>query len=353
MDQTVRRYDIDWLRVIAIGLLIVYHIGIGFQPWGVFIKFIQNDKPLDSLWIPMSMLNIWRIPLLFFVSGMGVCFAMRKRNWKQLILERTRRIFIPFIFGIFFIVPVHVILWQKYYSQEITYSPGIIHLWFLGNIFIYVLLLSPLFLYLKNHEEGNFRKWMKKLYTTPAGVMAIALPFVLEAVIINPESFETYSLTLHGFLIGLLAFFFGFTAIYSGDEFWETALRWRWLYLALAIILFIGRLMLFDLKSPYYVLPVESISWILSAFGFAYRYLNRPGRTLRYLSRAAYPVYIIHMIFLYLGSYLIFPLSLPAGLKLILVIIFTIISCFVIYDLIIRRVKFIRLFFGLKSDSKN
>ena len=72
MSTIERRYDIDWLRVIAIGFLLIYHIGIGFQPWGVFIGFIQSEKPLNSLWIPMSMLNIWRIPLLFFVSGMGV-----------------------------------------------------------------------------------------------------------------------------------------------------------------------------------------------------------------------------------------------------------------------------------------
>lgn len=63
--QTNRRYDIDWLRVIAIGLLLIYHIAIGFQPWGVFIGFIQNDEALESIWIPMSMLNVWRIPLLF------------------------------------------------------------------------------------------------------------------------------------------------------------------------------------------------------------------------------------------------------------------------------------------------
>lgn len=347
-----RRYDIDWLRVIAIGLLIIYHIGIGFQPWGVFIGFIQNEKPLEWLWIPMSMLNVWRIPLLFFVSGMGVCFAMRKRNWKQLILERTRRIFVPFIFGIFFIVPVHVILWQKYYSQEITYSPGIVHLWFLGNIFIYVLMLSPLFFFLKKNEDNRLRKWLNKMYSNPAGIMVIAAFFVLESVIINPESFETYSLTIHGFLVGFLAFFFGFTAIYCGDEFWNTVLRWRWLYLVLAVILFTGRVLFFDLKSPNYLISVESISWILSAFGFSYRYLNRSGRILRYLSRAAYPVYIIHMIFLYLGSYLIFPLSIMTGLKLILMILFTTTGCFAFYELIIRRIKYISLLFGLSVQNR-
>ncbi|UCG26758.1 MAG: acyltransferase family protein, partial [Bacteroidales bacterium] len=89
MSTEGRRYDIDWLRVIAIGLLLIYHIAIGFQPWGVFIMFIQSEESLEFLWIPMSMLNVWRIPLLFFVSGMGVCFAIRKRNWKQLLQERA------------------------------------------------------------------------------------------------------------------------------------------------------------------------------------------------------------------------------------------------------------------------
>ena len=146
MKTAERRYDIDWLRVIAIGLLLVYHIGIGFQPWGVFIGFIQNNEPIGSLWPGMSMLNIWRIPLLFFVSGMGVCFAISKRNWKQLLLERTRRILLPFIVGVFFIVPIHLFIWQKYYSQDIKYAPAPGHLWFLANIFIYVLVLSPLLL---------------------------------------------------------------------------------------------------------------------------------------------------------------------------------------------------------------
>ena len=101
MKTTERRYDIDWLRVIAIGLLMIYHIGFVFLPWGVFIGFIQNEEPIESLWNPMSMLNIWRIPLLFFVSGMGVCFAIQKRSWKELILERTRRILLPFLLSIY------------------------------------------------------------------------------------------------------------------------------------------------------------------------------------------------------------------------------------------------------------
>jgi len=160
MSATNRRYDIDWLRVIAIGLLLVYHVAIGFQSWGIMIGFITNDKPWSSLWIPMTMLNVWRIPLLFFVSGMGVYFAIQNRNWKQLIKERARRIFIPFVFGIFVIVPIQLYLLQRYYHWEVNYLAGPAHLCFLGNIIVYVIILSPVFFYLKKNEEGSIVTWI-------------------------------------------------------------------------------------------------------------------------------------------------------------------------------------------------
>lgn len=356
METQIRRYDIDWLRVIAIGLLLIYHIGIGFQPWGVFIQFIQSNEPINALWTPMSMLNIWRIPLLFFVSGMGVCFAIRKRNWWQLISERSIRILLPFIFGIIFVVPIHIFIWQLYYKQDLVYSPHPIHLWFLGNIFIYVVLLSPLFYYLKRNEDGNIQKWLEKLFRNPLSLLVIMAAFILEAVLVRPEAYETYSMTLHGFLLGLLAFLFGFLCIYSGKNFWNTVLRWRWILISAALTLFLLRLFVFELKAPNYLLSLESTLWIIALFGFAYKYLNHPGNILSYLTQAAYPIYIIHMVFLYLGSYLIMPLDIPVILQFILVTAFTFAGCFGFYEFIIRRINFIRPLFGLKlrkSDQAN
>jgi glucans biosynthesis protein C len=81
---------------------------------------------------------------------------------------------------------------------------------------------------------------------------------------------------------------------------------------------------------------------------FAYRYLNKPSRILSYLSQAAYPIYILHMIFLFLGSFVIFKLGLVAPIQFILVLIFTIVGCFVTYEFVVRRVNFIRPLFGLK-----
>ena len=348
MSTIVRRYDIDWLRVITIGLLLIYHIAIVFQPWGVFIGFIQSDTSLESLWIPMSILNIWRIPILFFVSGMGVCFAIRKRNWKQLLLERARRIFLPFVFGIFFIVPVHLILWQKYYMQDIKYDPSESHLWFLGFIFMYVILLSPVFFYLRNNENGLVNNWLKNLFRNPLGLLLVVAAFIIEAVLVKPETYELYAMTLHGFLLGMLAFFFGFCFILSGSTFWPTILKWRWLFLSAAAILFSVRFFAFQLKAPNYLISIESSLYIFAVFGFAFKYLNRPSKTLHYLSQGAYPIYIIHMIFLYLGSFLILPLEIPTVLKFFLLVAFTTLGCLTLYEFIIKRVRFLRPLFGLK-----
>lgn len=352
MLTSIRRHDIDWLRVITIGLLLIYHVTIVFQPWGVFIGFIQSNDSLDALWIPMSMINIWRIPLLFFVSGMGVCFAIKKRNWKQLILERSKRILLPFVFGAIFIVPIHVIIWQNYYSQDINFVPQEGHLWFLKNIFIYVVLLLPVFFYLRKNKEGLIVTWLKKLFKNLLGLLVIIAFFVIEAMLLNPESYEMYAMTWHGFVLGLLAFLFGFLFILSGDTFWPMVLKWRWLFILLALSMFFVRYFVFNLKAPNYYMAIESPLWIFAMFAFAYKYLNHPSKSLTYLSQGAYPIYIVHMVFIYLGSILILPLNIHVIMKFILLVTFTFIGSFVLYDLILRRILFLRPLFGLKGKQK-
>jgi glucans biosynthesis protein C len=342
----MRRYDIDWLRVIAIGLLLIYHVAIGFQSWGIMIAFITTEKPWAALWTPMAMLNVWRIPLLFFVSGMGVYFAMQQRNWKELITERTFRILLPFVFGMIAIVPLHLFLWQHYYNMELSYvyDPG--HLWFLANIFIYVLLLSPLLFFLKQNESGKVVGMIKKIFSNPLGLLIVISVFVAEALIIKPVPYELYAMTWHGFFLGLLAFFFGFCFVLSGPAFWCMIIKWRWVFLGVAASLFALRLYYFEMTTPSYLIVTESQAWIFTVLAFGNKYLNRPGKALTYLSKAAYPVYILHMIFLYLGSTLIFPLPIAVPLQFLLVLLFTVGGCFASYE-IIRRVRFLRPLFGM------
>ena len=57
-----RRYDIDWIRVIAFDFLIIYHVGMFFVPWEYHIK---NNEIVDWLRWPMMFVNQWRLPILF------------------------------------------------------------------------------------------------------------------------------------------------------------------------------------------------------------------------------------------------------------------------------------------------
>ncbi len=352
MTKEERRYDIDWLRVIAIGLLLIYHIAIAFQPWGVFIGFIQNNESLLSLWTPMTMLNVWRIPLLFYVSGMGIAFAIRKRNWKQLLGERSRRILVPFLFGMFVIVPLHFLIWQKYYNQDLNYIYHQGHLWFLKNIFIYVLVLSPIFFFLKKNENKKTGNYLKRLFSNPLGLILIMLVFIIEVLLVKPESFELYAMTTHGFFLGMTAFLFGFCLVISGPGVWNNLMKWRYLTGILALSSYVFRIIFYKENAPHILLSVESNLWIFTLFGFAYKYLNHPGKTLKYLSQAAYPVYIIHMFFLYLGSYFIFPMEIPVFIKFTILLLFTFLTCFGMYELLIRRINIIMPLFGLKKQEK-
>jgi glucans biosynthesis protein C len=341
----MRRYDIDWLRVIAIGLLLIYHIAIGFQPWGMMIGFITSPTSWTGLWLPMTLLNVWRIPLLFFVSGMGVYFAMQQRTWKELITERMLRIALPFVFGMFAIVPLHVYVLRDYYNLPAVYAWGPGHLWFLRNIFGYVLILSPVLFFLKRKENNPITLFVKNVFSKPWGLLIVVAAFVAEVMIIKPVPFELYAMTWHGFVLGLLAFFFGFCFVLSGEAFWKMIQDGRWIFLALASALFAFRVWYYTV--PGYCLAIESVGWIITVLAFGSKYLNKPGRALTYLSGAAYPVYILHMVFLYLGSWLLFKLSMPAPLQFVLVLVFTVAGCFGAYE-IIRRIKWIRPLFGMK-----
>lgn len=345
-----RRYDIDWLRVISIGLLLIYHVVIGFQPWGVFIQFIQSEKPLESLWVAVSMINVWRIPFLFFVSGMGVYFALRKRNWKELIKERTIRILIPFLFGVLTVVPLHIYLWSTYYHQTFVYAFNPSHLWFLGNIFSYVLLGLPV-LYWAFSRREMLEKVLSRLSDHPLKLLIIALPLLVEVLIIAPESYETYALTWHGYFLGMICFYTGFLIMISGKKFWETVKKWLWVYLALALGLYLTRVLAFDLVAPTYLLTQETTLWVLFVFGLGYKYLNRPSKSLIYLNEAAYPIYIIHMLWIYLSSFYFFPLDMNPWLQFAIVNLVTFGGSFATYHFIIRRILWLRPLFGLKVRS--
>jgi hypothetical protein len=161
-----------------------------------------------------------------------------------------------------------------------------------------------------------------------------------------------YAETWHGFFLGLLAFFFGFLFMYVGKTFWQNVLQWRWLYTGIAAILFTLRFVVYTTEAPGYLTVIESNCWIFAVFGFCHKYLNKPSNALSYLTKAAYPVYIIHMIVLYLAAMFILPFKLPALISFAIITVITFVGCFLLYEFLIRRIPLLRPFFGLAWSFK-
>lgn len=171
---------------------------------------------------------------------------------------------------------------------------------------------------------------------------------MLEAWLVNPESYSGYADTPHGFWLGMVCFLTGFLFISLKDVFWQAVKRLKHVALAVAFLLYLVRLFIFWLKGPNILTAFESMSWMLAIFGYGSSFLNKPSRKLSYLSKAVYPVYIVHMPIQYAFSYFIIPTALPAPIKLVFILAATFGGSLALYEYVIKRVKWIRPFFGLK-----
>ena len=174
-----RRADLDWLRVIAFGLLIYFHAAIAFFPGG--IPMIQNADTSIVLRVMAGFLHEFRLALLFLISGVGVAFALRRRNRAQFMRERAVRLLVPFVFGILVIVPPMIFLEKRFIGEfagsfadfylaffvEGVYPNGNLswhHYWFIAYLAIYCVIGWPVFAYFKR-AAGQMRldDWSRKL----------------------------------------------------------------------------------------------------------------------------------------------------------------------------------------------
>lgn len=346
-----RYYFIDWLRVVAIALLILYHVIVVFQPYGQYLWFIQNGITLPFLDLLGSMFSIWRIPLLFFVSGLGVYFAMRRRTISLLVKERTRRILIPLLFGSLFIVPLHRFLFMSFYNEPLYYHIHFSFLWFLFNIYVYVLIFLGVFYYFKKYPDNIFIRFGNNLLNiSPLFVYSFGVLFLLEGLFFSSSMlYDTYHTGYHGFLLGLFIFLTGFYIGTLEEKVFVSLYNIRFPTFTVATVLLINRMFLEILVlNNHFLTALESLSWIFTLLGFFYSFANVKSSLLSYLATASYPIYIVHMIFLYSLSYSIVPLSLNVWVKFASILIGTILLSFLCYHFIIRRIGFFKIFFGLK-----
>src|SRR4030095_5730915 len=109
------RYNfLDWLRVIAIFVLLFFHTGMLFVGWG---WHIENAQTLTALQFPMGIAHRLRMPLLFVIAGAGMWFALRNRNGGGLVRERSFRLLLPLVAGMFLIVPPQIYIERIFRGQ--------------------------------------------------------------------------------------------------------------------------------------------------------------------------------------------------------------------------------------------
>ncbi len=375
-----RRYDLDWLRIIAFGLLILYHTGMFYVTWGWHVKSVHAGP--EAEWL-MRLVNPWRLALLFFISGVALRFAADKLGAGKLAGERSLRLGLPILFGMAVVVAPQSWLqlvesgefrgsflkfWPQYLDFGSNFSvttPTWNHLWYIVYLLVYTLLLAPVAGPLSRWMQGAGGRITQGLFGGPAGPLALVvlpiLPFLLYQAVLDPVFPTTHALiddwANHAHSVTILMFGF---LLAKDRAFWDVVHRatlWTaGFVLVLGLVLSLcwnnweglpdGARMAARFGTTLYAWSV-----ILTAFGLAQRFLNRPSRTLTYMTEAIFPWYILHQTITVCAGFWLTRQHLPVWVEAPLVIAATFGGCALLHELVIRRVGFLRPLFGLKMTS--
>jgi glucan biosynthesis protein C len=378
LDIEGRRLDLDWLRIAAFGLLILYHVGMFYVPWEWHIK---TERPIVWLQPFMAAVNPWRLTLLFFVSGAATRFMLRKWSPWQLMRQRAPRLLLPLVFGMLVVVPPQTwiqVSWSApqpammdFYSAYITGTGGWMangdplttptwnHLWFVAYLLPYTMVLALIV-----GVAPRAGKFVESLADRAgSGGLLMAVPaawFVGVQQFVAPHYPETHAFvgdwTVHAESIA--AYLLGFALARSGPA-WNglIARRWAWAgaaATALGTYLVLLCLMIAGITGP--ELPVSLLrvaygasQWLCTGAALAWGAtllcgFDHPAR--RYLTEAIFPFYIVHQTIIMAIAWVVRPLQLPISVEAATLIVATMVGCLVSFELI-RRSPILRPFFGL------
>jgi len=97
-----RRYDLDWVRICAFMLLILYHVGMYYVTWDWHVKSPHASTTVEPL---MMLTSPWRLSLLFLVSGVATAYLYERQGTRGFLGQRSVRLLVPLLFGMAVIVP--------------------------------------------------------------------------------------------------------------------------------------------------------------------------------------------------------------------------------------------------------
>jgi glucans biosynthesis protein C len=356
-----RRYDLDALRVLAVLLLIPFHSARVFDVFDPF--YVKNPQTSEGLsWAVVAFLNPWHMPLLFVLAGAATWLALGHRGPKGYVSERTRRLLIPFLFGVLVVVPPQGFLASHFRGSHVSvtsflgdywtvegdlsgydgsFTPA--HLWFIGFLFIFSLVALPLFV--RWHGRQLRTRWL--LFAMPLVLLAAN---ELPAPSDGPQN-PWYSLGL--FVAGFLLL---------ADERAERAVHRHWRPLLAAAAVTMATVMLVwssgtrdgwsdgSLLDVGFSLFEEANTWIwvLALVGAGKALLGTPIRGLRYASEASFPFYVLHQTVIVAVAYVVVGWDLAVWPKFATVSLAALALTLLLYEVVVRRTTATRFLFGMK-----
>ena len=326
---STRRYDLDWLRVIAFGILIFYHIGMFYVSWDWHVKSVHAGPAAE---LPMFLTNMWRLALLFFISGIALRYALDKGALLPFAGKRFLRLAAPIVFGMAVVVApqayfqlryesvVEAGFWRFYpdylsFAQKFhIITPTWNHLWYVVYMLFYSMLAiaaAPLLRPLADRLARIRGAGVGLLLLTP-------VPFLFYRFFLEPHFPTTHALLddwanhAHSFTIFLVGFI-----VAKNDAFWAAVRRALPVSAAVAaagaatvIFVWLG-----DHWGVVRANPVSAVAFsalrviyawavIVTLASLGMRFLNRDSKALRYLTGAVFCYYILHQtITVWVGYY--------------------------------------------------
>lgn len=370
-----RHYGLDWLRIAAFGVLILYHIGMVFAPWGWVIK---TNHGYPELIAPMSLVTPWRLALLFAVSGYASWHLLnRMRDSAAFAGSRSKRLLIPLAFGMAVLVPVEMWIrvvevgyphgywrfwlhdyWRlgEYFGREF---PSWEHLWFVAYLWTYSMMLAAVLAYrsprgstiaagaVEQMTHGWRVLWIPVVLLAP---VKVALTFLVEEEHGLLRDWAGHAQYLTMFVAGFLL---------AGSPALWPALRRCWKGAALlsivtgGVVVAVETIFPGEAVPPHWVMAGEraaqvAMGWSMTLllFTLADRHWNRDHRWRKPLAEAVFPFYLIHQPAIVLITWLSLPLRLSAWVEFAVLLAGTSSVCAAFY-LVGREIGWLRPLIGL------
>ena len=384
METSQRQTYLDWLRIISIAGVLFFHSAMPYvaeDGW-----HIKNHETSNLMMESNHFLHLFRMPLLFFISGTVSYYMMQRRSTLSFIGLRFRRLFIPLLVGMFIIVPPQIYMerlnngfkgsmWDFYKTtfNFIPYPKGNFswhHLWFIAYLFIYDLLFAPVFAWMISPKSDWFKTKLAVL-ANGKWIYLLMLPGIVWFTLLAVKMPETNDLIHDGcyFVYWLLFLLVGFICILQ-PKLMDSLERNRRFALTIGFLsLMVWECLRWNgiepwqarwpFHSPLFseafqmLRPTIAWAWVLALVGYGKHYLNRPHKVLNYLNQAVYPFYILHQTVIVLLVYYIVQTQNESILsKYIYTVGITFFVSVLIYHLLIRPYALTRFLFGMKPKDK-